>query len=297
MEHARMPPDDARLFGRLVEGFYGASIDDISLASIAADRSGAGGDDAFEQLRIRGGYQRLVDWLAARIARAGVVVRHRSVARAIDWSGDGVRIELEGGDVVAARRAIVTLPIGVLPSLRFAPALEGHAAALSRFAMGQITKIVLCLREPVWREDMAANDMSFVHGRATAFPTFWLRPCGASQQLTAWAGGPHALALAGNSIDQLVARAVDGFTSTVGIPRARLEATIIDCHHHDFTNDPHSLGAYSYTRVGGSGAARVLAGPLGDKLYFAGEATHEDNEGTVTGALESGMRAAKLAMA
>lgn len=53
-------------------------------------------------------------------------------------------------------------------------------------------------------------------------------------------------------------------------------------------------GAYSYPTVGGAQAARGLAAPLGDALYFAGEATVEPPaNGTVEGALESGYRAAR----
>jgi monoamine oxidase len=36
----------------------------------------------------------------------------------------------------------------------------------------------------------------------------------------------------------------------------------------------------------------VLAQPIEDTLFFAGEATDAEEEGTVTGALQSGVRAA-----
>src|SRR6185503_20942788 len=39
-------PDDARMFAHFVEGFYGAALDDISIASIAGDASGLGGTGA-----------------------------------------------------------------------------------------------------------------------------------------------------------------------------------------------------------------------------------------------------------
>ena len=45
--------------------------------------------------------------------------------------------------------------------------------------------------------------------------------------------------------------------------------------------------------VGGSEARAALAEPLAGTLFFAGEATDTANEsGTVTGALQSGVRAA-----
>jgi monoamine oxidase len=50
--------------------------------------------------------------------------------------------------------------------------------------------------------------------------------------------------------------------------------------------------------VGGAGAADRLAAPLGDTLFFAGEATAGGGStGTVHGALASGQRAAREALA
>jgi monoamine oxidase len=76
------------------------------------------------------------------------------------------------------------------------------------------------------------------------------------------------------------------------MPRGPLEAAVEHVHFHDYAADPFARGAYSYTRVGGSASAEVLARPLGDTLYFAGEATDAEYEGSVAGALTSGERAA-----
>ncbi|MBL6927284.1 MAG: FAD-dependent oxidoreductase [Acidimicrobiia bacterium] len=57
--------------------------------------------------------------------------------------------------------------------------------------------------------------------------------------------------------------------------------------------DPWSLGSYSYLPAGTSATSRAtLSGPVGDRLFFAGEATDSDYPGTVHGALKSGQRAA-----
>jgi monoamine oxidase len=293
LERQRFSPDDTRLVSSLVEGFYGAPIDDISIASVVADESG-GGSGSMEQGRVRGGYQRLVEWIVARVVKLGVVPRLHCAVRAIDFGGgDGVRLALDGGEVVVARRAIVTTSIGALADIAFTPALGDHAAALRGLAMGHVTKLVLVLREPVWRTGAGPLDFAFVHGRGTAFPTFWIHARGAGQLLTAWSGGSHARALDERSLDERIAHAIDGFASTVGVPRARVEAALQLVHHHDFTNDPFTRGAYSYTRVGGLDAADTLARPLGDKVYFAGEAADAEMEGTVAGAIASGARAAK----
>jgi monoamine oxidase len=63
---------------------------------------------------------------------------------------------------------------------------------------------------------------------------------------------------------------------------------------HNWQQDPYARGAYSYVLVGGNEARAQLAEPLERTLFFAGEATdNADEAGTVTGALESGVRAAR----
>ena len=65
-------------------------------------------------------------------------------------------------------------------------------------------------------------------------------------------------------------------------------------YYHDWQQDPFARGAYSYVTVGGSEARQTLAQPIEDTLYFAGEATDsEDEAGTVTGALQSALRATR----
>ena len=52
------------------------------------------------------------------------------------------------------------------------------------------------------------------------------------------------------------------------------------------------LGAYSHPTLGAAGKRAALAQPVGDALYFAGEATHEGVNPCIHGAMETGERAA-----
>ncbi|PRC57574.1 amine oxidase, partial [Mycobacterium sp. ITM-2017-0098] len=57
--------------------------------------------------------------------------------------------------------------------------------------------------------------------------------------------------------------------------------------------DPYARGSYSFLAVGSSpDDQEALAAPVGDRLSFAGEATHEEFFATVHGAYLSGLRAA-----
>ena len=57
--------------------------------------------------------------------------------------------------------------------------------------------------------------------------------------------------------------------------------------------DPFARGSYSYVPIGARESDRdVLAAPVGDRLFFCGEATMRNRAGTVHGAYLSGLRAA-----
>jgi len=288
LDRARLSPNDADLLGTFIEGFYGATLDTISIKSVADDAGGAGDDGA--NPRTRDGYGRLVGWLVDRLVAHRVPIALGRVVRAIDWRGD--RVVIDAGEDVVARRAIITLPLGVLQAgdVRFAPALGDHGAALARLAMGQVVKVVLSLRAPIWRD--VVDDLSFVRAHGQPFPTCWVRSRGGSHHVTAWAGGPHARALAALSRDHVVDRAVTTFAACLGVPASRLATAVRAAYTHDFGRDPFVRGAYSYARPGGLDAPAVLERPLADRLVFAGEATSGPYEGTVTGALASGARAA-----
>jgi monoamine oxidase len=76
--------------------------------------------------------------------------------------------------------------------------------------------------------------------------------------------------------------------------RPQSEFELEAAYLHNWQTDPFARGAYSYIAVGGGEARRTLAAPLEDTLFFAGEATDtEDEAATVTGALQSGERAAR----
>jgi len=65
-----------------------------------------------------------------------------------------------------------------------------------------------------------------------------------------------------------------------------------------WSTDPSALGAMSFTPVGIQSTSReALATPVGDRLFFAGEATDPDAPGTMSGALRSGTRAAEELLA
>jgi monoamine oxidase len=295
MQRVHMSGDDARLFAMLVEGFYASHLERISVASVAADVEGLQDDDA-AQSRVVGGYGQLAEWLLARILKRHGSVHCGHVVQAIDWSGNvSVAYTGPGGKqgMLVADKAIVTLPISVLQqgAVRFHPMLGDHERAMREIEMGHVVKVIACFSRRVWPEQLR-----FVHGE-DKFPTFWMRSRGDAHQLTAWAGGPHAEALARRTASQLTTLAVTELARVIDRSATTIAEAIDHFHFHDYAADPFARGAYSFTKVGGNHAAERLATPLGDRLFFAGEATDAEYEGSVAGALASGERAAQQALA
>ena len=84
---------------------------------------------------------------------------------------------------------------------------------------------------------------------------------------------------------------------------------IADAYGHDFASalvpvvasgwagDPFALGSYSHALPGHADARTVLAQPVDDRLFFAGEATSRHFFSTAHGAFEEGMRAAEAVAA
>lgn len=294
IERVRMSPDDAELFANFVEGFYGADLAKINIASVAEDGAGAGGDESPSGYFIRNGYGSVVDSLAARIP--GSHLQLDCVVERIDWSTRRVKIDFKRNgarESLIAQAVIVTVPLGVLQ----AKTIDIHPAvytdAIDALAMGHVMKVVVPLREPIWEGHDPAR-LDFVHGARSGFPTYWFRSRGDTHLLTAWAGGKHARALNGVSSETLLELALDGFAAATKIDRKRLGAAVRDRYYSfDYSKHAFTRGAYSYVPVGGGDAIEQLSRPVDDRLLFAGEATDVDYEGTVAGALRSGKRAAE----
>lgn len=282
----RMQTPDSEKARALIEGFDAAITADASIIAVAREwRS----EVNQTQSRPSDGYGVIMGCLAAHVKP---FVKLNTSVREVRRHAGGVEIlaERDGAPLrVHARCAIVTVPIGVLRSdgVRFVPELPERArAAIDAIAMGPVTKVVLEFRRSFW------NAGFFQTPNGCAFPTLWSRAPQPAPLLVAWAGGDAANRLAARTQDPVEA-ALDACARV--FPAADVRAEFRAAYVHDWQRDPYARGAYSYLRVGGGNARRILAEPIEDALIFAGEATCEADAGTVAGALASGYRAAEQA--
>ena len=273
----------------MVQGFDAADPRRVSARSII-EEWGEGGSLGDSQPRPQGGYGPLLDWLARSLVARGVQLRLQSVVQRIDWRRGSVIVRgrfLGEPFVVKAKRAVITLPLGVLQSrgVRFHPSL-GKEHALKKLASGPVIRVAMRFDRPFW--ESRAPGVAFFHNPKAPFPTFWTPLPMRAPLLTAWAGGPKAARMTGWGDKRLVATALKSIESV--LPKS---APLVQAYVQDWQQDPFARGGYSYVLVDGEHAREQLAAPLAGTLYFAGEATDAEEAGTVAGALRSGRRVAK----
>ena len=287
----RVSAKTKRFATMMVQGFDAADPKRVSAQSIAEEWGGS--ELGASQPRPQGGYGALFGWLANAIVARGAALRLNAMVTDLGWKRGKVTVSgtfLGERFSAAARRAVVTLPLGVLQKgpLRF----PQKRAALAQLASGPVIRVAMRFHRAFWEK--RAAEVAFFHAPRAAFPTFWTPLPMRAPLLTAWAGGPKATRLTGSSPRKLIDAAAASVESVFGKDvRAQLAAA----YAQDWMQDPFARGAYSYVLVGGGdGAREALAAPLEDTIFFAGEATEGEEPGTVAGALRSGIRAARQAL-
>ncbi len=207
----------------------------------------------------------------------------------IDHSGRRLTIDTTRG-TLRANRAIVTLPTTVLAGMEtlFAPALPEKTQAARDLPLGLAAKLFFALEGP---EEFEPDGSLFGKKDSTATAAYHLRPFG-RPQIEAYFGGTLARGLEAEGeaafFDFAVCQLGDNFG---GIAR-RLKPIRI----HRWGADPFARGAYSYAVPGRAGARAILAAPVDDRLFFAGEACSKADYSTAHGAYLTGIAAAAHAM-
>ena len=300
LEKLRDLDEKARINARLyVEGFHAAHAERIGTQALVRAEAAAERDGT-RQFWFKNGYAVLLDWFSETLSRREVNILLKTSVRTVRWRRGHVEICAQtpkGPRTFTAEHAIVTLPLGVLQAsgtdaVTFEPALGDKARAIRGLVMGNVIKITLEFRERFWPENFG-----FMHSTDWLLPTWWSDKRG--PLLTAWAGGAQADKVNHELLDKggsqaLVEHAIRELSEIFQTDISKIKELLAGVHLHNWTGDPFSRGAYSYTPVDMIAMPSLLASPVAETLYFAGEATDSSGEqGTVHAALASGKRAAQ----
>ena len=277
--------DDRRLWlhslASMFSHEFGADISDLSIMSYDGPSTLRGGDVVFP-----GGYSQITDALAA-----GRDIRLNHAVAGIDHSGPTVVVTTESGATFEADRVVVTVPLGVLKAdaISFTPELPlALRDAIAALDMGILNRTVLLFDDAFWD-----SDTEWI-GYAGEQPGQWsetlnLYPYLQQPVLAMFNPGSFGAETEQHSDDELAASAVATLEAMFGdVPEPA------DTVSTRWGSDPWTRGSYSYLPVGVEFETyREMSRPVGERLFFAGEATHSRFPSTVHGALLSGRRAAR----
>lgn len=231
-----------------------------------------------------------------------------TVATGVHWSEGGVQVTAtQSGQpaTFAAKQLICALPLAVLKArageigaVAFMPPLAEKHSAFELIDTGPVMKMTLVFDEPFWHRIDKLDTASFIQERGLPFPTWWTTHPIKAPVITGWVAGPLVAELQGVRGDALRDIALDSLAKVLGVAREVVTQHLRGWHSHDWTADPFARGAYSYVLSGGTGAHAVVAKPLNNTLFFAGEFTcGQGHNATMEGALQSGIRAAQELLA
>jgi len=303
--------EDIRSIATLyVEGFHAAHADNVSVHGLNKTNKAADEIDDDKQFRLPNGYSRLAQSLHDDAVARGASFHLNTVVEEVNWMRGQIEVLTTAHERFTARRLLVTLPLPLLQKsdqVRFNPPLVEKQNAANKLAMGVVIKVLLRFREPFWKDlrvpgegDSTTDlkDFAFIQAPDQLLPTWWTQFPLDRPLLAGWAGGTRAERLLGESDDALLDYALESLTHILRTPKAILEELLEEFYMHNWQHDPCSGGAYSYIPIHGTDAQSELAQPLEDTLFFAGEATNtEGHQGTVHGAIATGLRAAREILA
>lgn len=205
----------------------------------------------------------------------------------IDHSGARIKIDTSRG-ILSARKIIVTAPTNLIAdeSIRFHPALPAKVGAANGLPLGLADKTMLALDSP---NDLPSDGSLRGATMRTAMGTYHLRPFG-QPCIEGFFGGRFARELEDAGEGALLATSIDEIVELLGSDYRRKLKPLAETR---WAHDPFARGSYSHALPGQAYQRAILATPVEDRIFFAGEATSPNFFSTAHGAHETGVRAAR----
>jgi monoamine oxidase len=218
-------------------------------------------------------------------------IRTKHFVQQISYDDTGVQVTTDRG-VFNGSRVIVTVPLGVLKrgSIKFSPELpEKKLAAIEKLGMGALNKLVLKFPKQFWSSE--PHTLAYINGNIPdRYVEFYNWQKYIQQPiLVALVSGNFSRSLSQMSKSEVTQNIMSDLQAMFGKDILLPTSTLLTQWH----NDPFAYGSYSTFSINGNiQDCDRLAEPIGDRLFFAGEATYGKYIGTVHGALLSGEREA-----
>jgi monoamine oxidase len=267
-----------------ISGFIsGAPLEQISITDyLAYDDASTG-----VNLRAADGYGDLiVSSLPPR-----TILRLAAPVEGIELERQGVAIRTRGG-TVRGGTAIVTVSTAVLASgaIKLPSALDAWREAASFLPLGRNEKLFL---EIVRESPFAPESHELGNPRDPRTAAYYIRPFG-RPVIECFFGGEGAGMIEESGPTAGFDYAIEQLVALFGAEARRSLRPLVASA---WSRTTRIGGGYSYAVPGRAAARQKLACPFEDRLFFAGEATNAQDFSTAHGAHDSGVRAAREALA
>jgi len=235
----------------------------------------------------------VVDGLGNLMVRYGVdvPVTLNCAVRKIDSSGSRLKLDTAKGRI-HADKVILTVSNGVLSGrdIEFTPALpDWKLNAIEGLPLGSHTRIAVMFDKPVLQElprhfTVNTSGDGPIHFRNQPF------------------GNDYVEIVTGGRISEWLEKSGERATIDFVLTKLREAAgnqSVPDPVRHivsAWDQDAWTKGAYSCARPGAADQRSILAQPIDERIFFAGEATSSDAYASVHGACISGSDAARAAV-
>ena len=273
-------------FGASVQSWLGSMDYGVDLDQIST-RDFWNTDSSQPSMFVREGLGSVVATLAD-----GLPISLGTQVTAIDWSGQGVTVETSKGTIKAGT-CLITVSTGVLAAnkIKFTPDLpDWKQQAAHDIPMGLLIKVPMLFdgaRLGLGDNKWVTYELPDEKAGEGCFFIAW--PC-SHDYVFGNIGGRFGWELYAEGQAAVLDYAMGEMVKLVGSDARK---HFIKGFATDWADNPLTLGAYGAVRPGAPKARDHLAEPLGDRLFFAGEATHKRVPALVNGAYLSGKKAAK----
>jgi monoamine oxidase len=244
-------------------------------------------DNSYNNWRVLKGYGTLISAYGAALP-----VRFGTHVTRIDHGGKDITVATDRGDF-RARAVIVTVPTNLLAreTIAFAPALPDKIAAAAGLPLGIADKLFLAVDGPA--EDLPLDRHLVGKADRTATGGYQIRPHG-WPMVSAYFGGTLATELERAGPAGMADFAIGEIAGLLG---NTIKSRLRPLAQSAWVLDPLANGSYSCALPGHADDRLVLAEPVDERLFFAGEACSIDFFGTAHGAFITAVACAERAIA
>ncbi len=279
-----------------IEGYYAADLDRTSAKTFLTEWQ----SEDEQQFRPNNGYASLLHFLKTKIVEAGGEIILSSIVKFVIWKQGLAEITDEKLNVFTSKKVLITVPTGVwtageneMGAIKYRPGLPQKTEAANQLGFGSVIKILILFTNEFSKQlKLKKKDIGFIFSDE-AIGTWWTQHAQKTNLLTGWLAGPKAYELKNSSNEIILDRAIESLANLFLISRKEIENSILKSKIINWTAEPFARGAYSYSTLQTGAARYILARPVENTLFFAGEALYNGTEtGTVEAAFTSGLQAA-----